>query len=167
MREFLPPPRLRQQSFCFAAPMRMPNPIFRRPRIFGGGFSGCSPPQRNKASVSICANECGGLSIPRPGRISSPHFFFIDLLRAEFPKTYAKRLRLRFAPLVKMHAENPYPRASVTTRLGRASDLSKYYGPFLSRVAAEKFHAPACRRPIRSKPRPERPHPHTPRPCSP
>jgi excinuclease ABC subunit C len=61
------------------------------------------------------------------------------LLRAEFPKTYAKRLRLRFAPLVKMHMENPYPRASVTTRLGRASDLSKYYGPFLSRVAAEKF----------------------------
>jgi excinuclease UvrABC nuclease subunit len=38
-----------------------------------------------------------------------------------------------------MHAENPYPRASVTTRLARASDLSKYYGPFPSRVAAEKF----------------------------
>ena len=66
-------------------------------------------------------------------------FLLYRLLRAEFPKTYAKRLRLRFAPLVKMHAENPYPRASVTTRLGRASDLSKYYGPFLSRVAAEKF----------------------------
>ena len=66
-------------------------------------------------------------------------FLLYRLLRAEFPKTYAKRLRLRFAPLVKMHAENPYPRASVTTRLARASDLSKYYGPFPSRVAAEKF----------------------------
>ena len=66
-------------------------------------------------------------------------FLLYRLLRSEFPKTYAKRLRLRFAPLVKMHLENAYPRASVTTRLGRAPDLSKYYGPFLSRVAAEKF----------------------------
>ena len=64
-------------------------------------------------------------------------FLLYRLLRTEFPRTYAKRLRLRFAPLVKMHADNPYPRASVTTRLGRASDLSKYYGPFLSRLAAE------------------------------
>jgi excinuclease UvrABC nuclease subunit len=64
-------------------------------------------------------------------------FLLYRLLRAEFPNTYAKRLRLRFAPLVKMHADNPYPRASVTTRVGR--DLSKYYGPFLSRVVAEKF----------------------------
>jgi excinuclease ABC subunit C len=64
-------------------------------------------------------------------------FLLYRLLRAEFPKTYAKRLRLRFAPMVKMHAENPFPRASVTTRVGR--ELSKYYGPFLSRVAAEKF----------------------------
>jgi len=64
-------------------------------------------------------------------------FLLYRLLRTEFPKTYAKRLRLRFAPLVKMHADNPFPRASVTTRVGR--DLSKYYGPFLSRVVAEKF----------------------------
>jgi excinuclease UvrABC nuclease subunit len=64
-------------------------------------------------------------------------FLLYRLLRAEFQNTYAKRLRLRFAPLVKIHAENPYPRMSVTTRLGR--DLTKYYGPFLSRVAAEKF----------------------------
>src|SRR5216683_2459507 len=41
------------------------------------------------------------------------------LLRETFPKTYAARLRLRPAPLVKLHLENEYPRASVTTRLGR------------------------------------------------
>jgi len=64
-------------------------------------------------------------------------FLLYRLLRTEFPKTYAKRLRLRFAPLVKMHADNPFPRASVTTRVGR--DISRYYGPFLSRVVAEKF----------------------------
>src|SRR5207249_11455173 len=60
-------------------------------------------------------------------------------LRATFPKTYAARLRLRFAPLVKLHLENEFPRASITTRLGRLHGKSLYYGPFPSRVAAEKF----------------------------
>ena len=61
------------------------------------------------------------------------------LLRSTFPKNYRDRLRLRFAPLVKMHMENEYPRASVTTRMGRAGGRSLYYGPFPSRTAAEKF----------------------------
>jgi excinuclease ABC subunit C len=60
-------------------------------------------------------------------------------LRANFPKTYSKRLRFRFAPFVKLHLENEYPRASITTRLGRLNGRSLYYGPFVSRVAAEQF----------------------------
>jgi len=66
-------------------------------------------------------------------------FLLYTVLRSTFPKTYSARLRLRFAPLVKLHLENQYPRASVTTRLGRLSGRSLYYGPFVSRVAAEKF----------------------------
>lgn len=66
-------------------------------------------------------------------------FLLYQALKAEFPKTYASRLRLRFAPLVKLHLENEYPRASVTTRLGRLNGKSLYYGPFPSRTAAEKF----------------------------
>jgi excinuclease UvrABC nuclease subunit len=46
-------------------------------------------------------------------------FLLYRLLREAFPKTYAARLRLRPAPLVKLHLENEYPRASVTTRLGK------------------------------------------------
>jgi excinuclease UvrABC nuclease subunit len=61
------------------------------------------------------------------------------VLRAAFPDTYAKRLRLRPAPLLKLHLENQYPRASVTTRLGSMRGKPLYYGPFPSRVAAEKF----------------------------
>jgi excinuclease ABC subunit C len=61
------------------------------------------------------------------------------LLRHEFPKSYQKRLRLRPAPLVRLNLENEYPRAYVTTRLGRISGRSLYYGPFPSRVIAEKF----------------------------
>jgi excinuclease ABC subunit C len=66
-------------------------------------------------------------------------FVLYQALREVFPKTYAKRLRLRFAPLVELHLENEFPRASITTRLGRISGKSVYYGPFASRVAAEKF----------------------------
>lgn len=93
-------------------------------------------------------------------------FLLYRLLREAFPKTYAARLRLRPAPLVKVHLENEYPRASVTTRLGRIvqKDLGEsgvparpdgrgrpsphvpsnlYYGPFPSRAAAEKFASDA------------------------
>ena len=71
-------------------------------------------------------------------------FLLYQALRAAFPRTYANRLRLRFAPLVKLHLENEFPRASVTMRLGRISGKripgkNVYYGPFASRVAAEKF----------------------------
>jgi excinuclease UvrABC nuclease subunit len=66
-------------------------------------------------------------------------FLLYGVLRATFPRTYQDRLRFRFAPLVKLHLENEYPRASITTRLGRLGRRSLYYGPFISRVAAEKF----------------------------
>ena len=66
-------------------------------------------------------------------------FLLYQLLRTVFPKTYSARLRLRFAPMVKLHLDNEYPRASITTRLGRTHRKSLYYGPFPSRVSAEKF----------------------------
>ena len=66
-------------------------------------------------------------------------FLLYKLLRATFPRTYTNRLRFRFAPLIKLHMENEYPRASITTRLGRTNGRNVYYGPFLSRAAAEKF----------------------------
>jgi excinuclease ABC subunit C len=66
-------------------------------------------------------------------------FLLYRVLRSAFPKTYSDRLRIRFAPLLKLHMENEYPRASITTRLGRLRGRSLYYGPFASRAAAEKF----------------------------
>jgi excinuclease UvrABC nuclease subunit len=66
-------------------------------------------------------------------------FLLYRILRETFPKSYQKRLRFRFAPFVKLHLENEYPRASITTRLGRMSAPAVYYGPFVSRLAAEKF----------------------------
>jgi excinuclease ABC subunit C len=66
-------------------------------------------------------------------------FLLYNVLRTDFPKNYSNRLRLRFAPLVKLHLENEYPRASITRRLGRLGGRSVYYGPFATRGAAEKF----------------------------
>lgn len=66
-------------------------------------------------------------------------FLLYKVLRDTFPKTYSRRLRFRFALFIKLHLENQYPRASVTTRLGKLRGRSFYYGPFVSRVAAEKF----------------------------
>ena len=66
-------------------------------------------------------------------------FVLYSVFRQAFPKTYQSRLRFRFPPFVRMHLENEYPRASVTTRLGRSNGRSAYYGPFVSRAIAEKF----------------------------
>jgi excinuclease ABC subunit C len=118
-----------------------------------------------------------GIEFTPTGSDFESQFLLYKLLRENFPKTYAARLRLRPAPLVKLHLENEYPRASVTTRLGKLAwrqppsavrssearqfgDLKNesaqdsrgrlspqgqnlYYGPFPSRVAAEKFASDA------------------------
>jgi excinuclease ABC subunit C len=66
-------------------------------------------------------------------------FMLYKVLRKTFPKSYGNRMRFRFAPLVKLHLENQYPRASITTRVGRPDGRALFYGPFQSRAAAEKF----------------------------
>ncbi len=66
-------------------------------------------------------------------------FLLYKTLRSAFPKTYGERLRFRFPPLVKLHLDNAYPRASITTRLGKLHGGDLYYGPFPSRAAAETF----------------------------
>jgi excinuclease ABC subunit C len=60
-------------------------------------------------------------------------------LRQVFPDTYQKRLRLRSAPVIRLNLENEYPRAYVTTRIGKLGGRSLYYGPFRSRAVADKF----------------------------
>ncbi len=66
-------------------------------------------------------------------------FLLYKTQRREFPRTYDKRLRLRFAPLIKLIHDNPYPRATITTRISGLRGNAQYFGPFPTRVAAEKF----------------------------
>ena len=66
-------------------------------------------------------------------------FLLYKTLREVFPRNYQDRLRLRPAPLVRLHLENRFPRVSITTHLSGARSGSAFYGPFPSRPAAEKF----------------------------
>jgi excinuclease UvrABC nuclease subunit len=66
-------------------------------------------------------------------------FMLYKLLRETFPRNYQDRLRLRPAPLVRLHLENRFPRVSITTHLSGMKSGSTFYGPFPSRAAAEKF----------------------------
>lgn len=97
-----------------------------------------SPPEERSKRLNL-RDRVRSIEYSLTGSDFESGFLLYQLLRAAFPKTYDKRLRLRFAPLVKLHLENEYPRASITTRLGRLGGKNIYYGPFLSRIAAEKF----------------------------
>jgi hypothetical protein len=61
------------------------------------------------------------------------------VLRKEFPASYAKRLHLRPAPLLKLILDNPHPRVAFTSRVASLRGRNRYYGPFPSRAAAEEF----------------------------
>jgi excinuclease ABC subunit C len=102
-----------------------------------------SPPVEHTKRLNL-RNRVRSIEYSLTGSDFESGFVLYKVLRSVFPETYSNRLRLRFAPLVKLHLENEYPRASVTTRMGRVSDTrapgkNVYYGPFASRVSAEKF----------------------------
>jgi len=61
------------------------------------------------------------------------------LNRSYYPEVYRERLRLRPPTLLKINLKNRFPRCYPTRKL--TSDGSLYYGPFASRVAAERFAA--------------------------
>jgi len=98
------------------------------------------PPVENSRRLNL-RDRVREIAFTPTGSDFESQLLLYRLLRENFPKTYAARLRLRPAPLVKLHLENEYPRASVTTRLGKTSPQvsNLYYGPFQSRIAAEKF----------------------------
>jgi excinuclease ABC subunit C len=59
------------------------------------------------------------------------------LNKLHYPSTYRQRLRLRSPTLLKINLRNRFPRCYPTRRL--SLDGSLYYGPFPSRLSAERF----------------------------
>jgi len=76
------------------------------------------PPREQSKRLNL-RNRVREVEFTATGSDFESQFLLYQLLRTTFPKTYSTRLRLRFAPLIKLHLENEYPRASVTTRLGK------------------------------------------------
>ncbi len=97
-----------------------------------------SPPEERTKRLNL-RDRVRSVEYSLTGSDFESGFLLYRVLRSTFAKTYIKRLRLRFAPLIKLHLENEYPRASVTTRIARLAGKNIYYGPFPSRLAAEKF----------------------------
>ena len=62
-----------------------------------------------------------------------------QLNKAYYPRAYRQRLRLKPPALLKVNLCNRFPRCYPTRRISR--DGSLYYGPFSSRLAAERFAA--------------------------
>src|SRR5262252_8821672 len=59
------------------------------------------------------------------------------LNKSYYPAQYRQRLRLKPPVLLKVNLKNRFPRCYPTERLSR--DGSLYYGPFPSRLVAERF----------------------------
>ncbi|MGD0772089.1 MAG: hypothetical protein ABSC05_04630 [Candidatus Solibacter sp.] len=88
---------------------------------------------------------------------------FYEQARRHFPATYLRLMKLRMPPYVKLVLNNEFPRSHITTHLARTGGLysacaarnqlaggvpsgsacptSLYFGPFRSRVSAERFEA--------------------------
>lgn len=62
-----------------------------------------------------------------------------ELTRRYFPERYLDLLKLRMPPYVKILVTNEFPRSQITAHLARTGGL--YFGPFRSRVSAERFEA--------------------------
>jgi excinuclease ABC subunit C len=97
-----------------------------------------SPPEEHSKRLNL-RERCRTIEYSLTGSDFESGFLLYKILRQEFPRNYRDRLKLRFAPLIKLNLENPYPRAYVTRRIGRLNSTSRYYGPFASRASAEKF----------------------------
>ncbi|MCI0351232.1 MAG: hypothetical protein L0Z53_17550 [Acidobacteriales bacterium] len=83
--------------------------------------------------------QCRTIEFAQTGSDFESWFLLYRVLRKEFPKSYRDKIKLRFAPLIKLNLENPYPRAYLTRRISNLRSPSLYVGPFPSRATAEKF----------------------------
>ncbi len=125
--------------FLFAAKTSRPSLTSARPPTCGAACNASSAQSVERTKKLNLRDRVRSIEYAPTGSDFESGFLLYRVLRTSFPKTYQKRLRFRFAPFVKLHLENEYPRASITTRVGRLNGPALYYGPFLSRLAAEKF----------------------------
>jgi excinuclease UvrABC nuclease subunit len=83
--------------------------------------------------------RCAAIEFTATGSDFENTLLLYRVSRQHFPKTYAKRLRLAPPAMIKFDWENAYPRAYVTSKLGKLGGANIYIGPFRSRAVADKY----------------------------
>src|SRR5487761_1163910 len=73
------------------------------------------------------------------GSVFESQWLLFLLNRFYYPRHFRRRLRLKMPALLKVNLRNRFPRCYPTRRMRQ--DGSRYYGPFPSRAAAERFAA--------------------------
>lgn len=110
---------------------------------FGGGGSYLGQTKRLDRRVPRLlrtageAASAGKVSWQAVGSAFEANYLLWRLGERVWGDDYRRRLRLRGAPLLKLHVGNRFPRTSITSRL--AGGRAQYFGPFLTRAAAERF----------------------------
>jgi excinuclease ABC subunit C len=84
-------------------------------------------------------DSTGRISYACVGSNFEAQWLLYALNREDYPETYRQRLRLKPPAWLKVNFQNRFPRLYPTRRL--ASDGALYYGPFPSRLAAERWAA--------------------------
>jgi excinuclease ABC subunit C len=107
-----------------------------------------APPENQSKRLNL-RDRCAAIEFTQTASDFENGLLLYRILRQLFPESYARRLRLNHAPLIRINWENEYPRAYITRKLtgfsGKRSEgfspgtKSVYYGPFQSRSLAEKF----------------------------
>lgn len=75
---------------------------------------------------------------PTGSRLES-QLLVLDLARQHLGSDYREAIRLRPSPWIKLTLSNPFPRTTVTSKIGNAPAL--YYGPFRNRSTAARFES--------------------------
>jgi excinuclease ABC subunit C len=117
------------------------DPVAQHSGILNQAVSG-SVPSGSAASRTRLLNlreVVSGIAYQVVGSSFEGRWLLYRLNQSYYPESYRQRLRLRPPALLKINLKNRFPRCYPTRKL--SSDGSLYYGPFASRVAAERFAA--------------------------
>ena len=101
-----------------------------RPRTCGDECCDCSAAPEERTKRLNLRDRVQTLEYSPVASDFEAQFCLYRTLREVFPSNYADRLKLRFAPLLRLILENDYPRVAVTTRIQSLKAKSAYYGPF-------------------------------------
>ena len=126
--------RRRLMRLLARSPARMPAAVNAGGTTLAPNFS-----QSLRSRLPNFRELVSGIEYQSVGSNFETRWLLYKLNKHHYPDSYRQRLRLRPPPLLKINLKNRFPRCYPTRRL--TTDGSLYYGPFASRLAAERFAA--------------------------